>query len=145
MKIRAQPPVWVAALAILLPVAAAQDPDAPVKRPFEQPPRIIEVTAADFQFTPSTIHIKAGKNIQLRVTATDKTHGIRINPFPDGASKSTPPGLEFLYGEDCWKLRKGETVMIELVGRTPGTYTFSCCKQCGPDHKRMKGQLVVEP
>lgn len=143
MRIRTHASVLVAALAILMPVAAAQEPD--VVKPFEQPPQVIEVTAANFAFTPSSIHIKAGKNIQLRVTATDKTHAIRISPFPDGASKSTPPGLEFLFGEDCWKLKKGETAKIELVGHTPGTYTFTCCKQCGSGHKRMKGQLVVEP
>lgn len=143
MIIRSEALVLVAAFAILLPVAAAQEPD--IVKPFEQPPRIIEVTAANFEFTPSSIHIKAGKNIQLKVTATDKTHAIRINPFPDGGNNSTPPGLEFLLGQDCWKLKKGETVKIELVAHTPGTYTFTCCKQCGSGHKRMKGQLVVEP
>jgi heme/copper-type cytochrome/quinol oxidase subunit 2 len=133
----------IAALAIAAPAAISQD-EKPVK-PFAQPPNIIVITAADFQFTPSTIHIKAGQNIQLRVTATDKTHGIRINPFPDGAPSGTAPGLQFVYGEDCTKLKKGVTEKIELVGYTPGNYTFSCCKSCGSGHKRMKGQLIVDP
>jgi heme/copper-type cytochrome/quinol oxidase subunit 2 len=129
--------------AMAAPAAISQEA-APVK-PFEQPVHVIVVTATDFQFTPSAIHVKAGQNIQLQVTATDKTHGIRINPFPDGATVSTSPGLEFLYGEDCFKLKKGVTIKVELVGHTPGTYSFSCCKACGSGHKRMKGQLIVDP
>lgn len=143
MKTRIRILCAIAALGILAPLARAQEPSR--GKPFERPPKIIEVTAANFEFVPAVIHVRAGQNILLRVTATDKTHGIRINPFPDGANRGTPPGLEFLYGEDCWKLKKGEMVKIELIGHTPGTYTFSCCKQCGSGHKRMKGQLVVEP
>src|SRR5271156_5905886 len=133
----------IAGLALAAPVAISQESE-PVK-PFAQPPHIIVVTATDFQFPPSPIHIKAGQNIQLQVTATDKTHGIRINPFPDGAGGGTAPGLQFVYGEDCTKLKKGVMVKIELVGYTPGSYTFSCCKSCGSGHKRMKGQLIVDP
>ena len=132
----------IAIFALAAPAAVTQE-EKPA-RPFEQPPQVIVVTAADFQFTPSPIHIKARQNILLQVTARDKTHGIRINPFPDGVTGSTSPGLEFLYGEDCFKLKKGEMVKIELIGHTPGTYTFSCCKACGSGHKRMKGQLIVD-
>jgi cytochrome c oxidase subunit II len=114
-------------------------------RPFDQPPQIITMTAGNFEFTPPVIHIKLGKNIQLQVTSTDKTHGIRIKPFPDGAMKSTPPGLEFLYGEDCWKIKKGETAKIVFFAHAAGTYSFACCKECGSGHKRMKGQIIAEP
>jgi len=145
IRARTQAACWLVALAILVPAAAAQEPEAPVKRPFEQPAQIINVTAANFEFIPSSIHIKAGRHIQLVVTATDKTHAIRISPFPEGASGSTPPGLEFADGEDCWKLKKGVSVKIDLVGHMPGTYKFACCKQCGSGHKRMKGELVVDP
>jgi hypothetical protein len=75
----------------------------------------------------------------------DVTLGIRINPFPDGATNATPPGLYLLYGEDCWKLRKNETVPIDVVGETPGTYSYTCCKGCGKEHKGMRGQLIVDP
>jgi plastocyanin len=121
-----------------------QEEKAPA-RPFDQPPQIITMTAGNFEFTPPVIHIKLGKNIQLEVTATDKTHGIRINPFPDGATKSTPPGLEFVYGEDCWKIKKGETAKIVFFAHAAGTYSFTCCKECGSGHKRMKGQIIAEP
>lgn len=117
---------------------------APV-RPFGQPPEIINMTTENFEFTPAVVHVKLGKNIQLQVTSTDKTHGVRINPFPDGATKSTPPGIEFLYGEDCWKIKKGETAKIVFFAHTAGTYSITCCKECGAGHKSMKGQIIAEP
>jgi heme/copper-type cytochrome/quinol oxidase subunit 2 len=132
-------------LAALAQQSGRDEHEPPKVRPFEQPPQIMQVSAGNFAFTPPVVHVKVGQNIQLQVTTTDKTHGIRISPFPDGASKSTPPGLEFLYGEDCWKIEKGETVRIEFVAHTAGTYSFTCCKQCGSGHKRMKGQIVAEP
>jgi len=135
----------LAALILFAPAAWPQDDEKPPK-PFANPPQTtIVVTAAEFQFNPPRIHIKAGQYVMLQVTAKDKTHGIRINPFPDGSPSGTAPGLEFLYGEDCYKLKKGEMARIELIGHTPGTYMFSCCKQCGSGHKRMKGQLIVDP
>ena len=110
----------------------------------EKPPRVISVTAKDFDFEPALIHMKVGERIELDVTSSDKTHGIRINAFPDGAKTNTAPGLSFPNGEDCWKLKKGQTVVIGIVPTEPGTYTFICCKLCGSGHKKMKGQIIVD-
>jgi heme/copper-type cytochrome/quinol oxidase subunit 2 len=107
--------------------------------------KTVTLTAKNFQFDPAIIHIKVGQKVRLFVTAPDATLGIRINPFPEGAKTATPPGLYFVFGEDCWKLRKGETLPIDVVGDTPGTYSYTCCKGCGKEHKSMKGQLIVDP
>jgi plastocyanin len=109
------------------------------------PAKSLTLTAKNFQFDPAIIHIKVGQKVRLYVTAPDSTLGLRINSFPDGATPATPPGLYFVFGEDCWKLRKGETLPIDVVGDTPGTYTYTCCKGCGKEHKSMKGQLIVDP
>ncbi len=111
----------------------------------EKPPRVISVTAKDFEFEPALIHMKVDERVELDVMSSDKTHGIRIIPFPDGAKANTAPGLSFPSGEDCWKLKKGETVVIGVVPTEQGTYTFSCCKLCGSGHKKMKGQIIVDP
>ena len=111
----------------------------------EKPPRIISVTAKDFDFEPAVIHMKVDERVELDVTSSDKTHGIRITTFPDGARVNTAPGLSFANGEDCWKLKKGEMVEIGVVPTEPGTYTFTCCKLCGSGHKKMRGQIVVDP
>ena len=109
------------------------------------PAKSVTLTVQNFQFDPAIIHIKVGQKVRLFATSVDATLGIRINPFPDGAKTETPPGLYFVFGEDCWKLRKGETLPIDVVGDTPGTYSYTCCKGCGKEHKSMKGQLIVDP
>jgi heme/copper-type cytochrome/quinol oxidase subunit 2 len=115
------------------------------KRPAEPPPRIIAMTAKNFEFDPAVIHMKVGDKVRLQVISSDRTHGLHISAFPDGAKANTAPGLAFIFGEDCWKLKKGESVPVDIEATEPGTYSFQCCKACGTGHKRMKGQLIVEP
>ena len=109
------------------------------------PPRIIPMTAKDFEFDPAVIHMKVGDRVRLEVISSDRTHGLHISAFPDGAKTNTPPGLAFIFGEDCWKLKKGESVPVDIEATEPGTYSFQCCKSCGTGHIRMKGQIIVEP
>jgi cytochrome c oxidase subunit II len=116
------------------------------KRPaVEAPGRVITMTAKDFEFDPAEIHLRVGDKVRLQVISTDRTHGIHISAFPEGAQSNTPPGLSFIFGEDCWKLRKGEAVPIDIDATEPGTYFFTCCKSCGNGHKTMKGRILVEP
>jgi cytochrome c oxidase subunit II len=115
------------------------------ERPPEKPPRIVQVTAKNFEFEPAVIRVKAGEKVQLKLTSADRTHGIHINPFPEGGQPNTPPGLSFTYGDDCLKLKKDLTATLEFTAEAPGTYAFSCCKKCGTGHGKMKGQIIVEP
>jgi cytochrome c oxidase subunit 2 len=113
--------------------------------PTASPPRVIAITAKDFEFDPAEIHLKVGEKVRLQVTSSNRTHGIHISAFPDGAKANTPPGLAFIFGEDCWKLKKGEAVPVDIEATEPGTYSFLCCKSCGTGHKQMKGRIYVEP
>ena len=127
---------------------STQDEKPPKEKPqrsVEQPPRIIAMAAKDFEFDPALIHLKVGEKVQLRVISSDRTHGLHISAFPDGAKVNTPPGLAFIFGEDCWKLKKGESVPVDIEATEPGTYSFTCCRSCGTGHKRMRGQIIVEP
>ena len=124
---------------LALPVRAQQPP------PSTKPVQEIQMTAKDFEFDPPIVHVKVGTSVKLTVTSTDRTHGIRINSFPEGAAGNTPPGLEFVFGQDCFKLKKNDPVTIEFIAHDAGTYSFTCCKLCGTGHKRMKGQIIVDP
>lgn len=115
------------------------------EKPSRKPPRMIQVTAKNFEFEPSVIRVKSGEKIQLKLTSVDRTHGIHISPFPEGGHPNTPPGLSFTYGDDCLKLKKDLTDTLEFTAEAPGTYAFSCCKKCGTGHGKMKGQIIVEP
>lgn len=103
------------------------------------------MTAKNFEFDPPEIHVRQGAAIELHIVSSDHTHGIHISPFSDGAKTDTPPGLSFVDGEDCYKLKKDEEVVIHFTGMDPGTYSFKCCKLCGTGHKRMVGKIVVDP
>jgi cytochrome c oxidase subunit 2 len=107
--------------------------------------KIIEVSAKKYEYNPSSIHVKRGTKVQLRITATDHTHGFKIGLFPDGSDSNGSPGLAFTSPQDCWKIEKGQSSTIEFVAQTAGTYSFKCCVRCGLGHSGMKGQLIVDP
>ena len=107
--------------------------------------QVIEVTAKKYEYTPSPIHVKRGAQVQLKITSLDKTHGFKINLYPDGSDAKGDPGLIFSSKEDCFKIEKGTPTVVQFVARTPGTYSFHCCNRCGIGHGGMKGQLIVEP
>jgi cytochrome c oxidase subunit II len=111
----------------------------------DQDVQIIEVSAKKYEYTPSPIRVKRGTQVQLKITALDKTHGFKINLYPDGSDTKGDPGLIFSSKEDCFKIEKGAPTVVQFVARAPGTYSFHCCNRCGIGHSGMKGELIVEP
>jgi|SRR5450432_655630 cytochrome c oxidase subunit 2 len=107
--------------------------------------QVIEVVAKKYEFTPSPIRVKLGAKVQLTITSLDKTHGFKINLYPDGSDGKGDPGLVFASNEDCFKVEKGPPTEVPFEAHTPGTYSFHCCNRCGLGHGGMKGQLIVEP
>jgi cytochrome c oxidase subunit II len=112
----------------------------------DQEGQVIEMSAKKYEYSPSPIRVKRGTKVQLRITALDRTHGIKINLSPDGSDQKNDSGLIFSSNnDDCFKLEKGIPTVVQFVARTPGTYSFHCCNRCGIGHGGMKGQIVVEP
>jgi cytochrome c oxidase subunit II len=111
----------------------------------EQGVQVIEVTAKKYEYTPSPIRVKLGAKVQLKITSLDKTHGFKINLYPDRSGEKGDPGLVLSSKEDCFKIEKGTPIVVQFEARTPGTYSFHCCNRCGIGHSGMKGQLIVEP
>lgn len=107
--------------------------------------QVIEVRAKKYEFTPSPIRVKQGARVQLKITATDHSHGFRITPFPSGVDAKGAQGLVFSSSPGCVKIEEGHTEIVEFVAQTPGSYPFSCCVHCGWSHRSMKGELIVEP
>jgi cytochrome c oxidase subunit 2 len=110
--------ILLAAGAILanLPIASAQ---AQTVR--------IDMKASRYQFTPSTIRVKAGTPVELHVVSTDVVHGFAIQALKINE-----------------RLNPGKEVVIRFTPTKAGRYPFICSVFCGPQHSDMKGELVVE-
>ena len=89
-------------------------------------PRIIEVTARRFSFSPNVITAAAGESVILEVKSVDFTHGLN---FPD-----------FKIRAD---LLPGRVTRIELPAQREGVYEFLCDNFCGDGHEEMHGKLVI--
>jgi len=107
--------------------------------------QVIEVTAKKYEYNPSTIRVKKGTKVELKIHALDRVHGFKISQYPDGSDGKGTPGLVFSDFQDGWKVEKDKDTVIDFTANTPGTYTFKCSNFCGFGHMHMKGQLVVEP
>ena len=93
----------------------------------QQAPRVIDVKAKKYDFQPSTIEVQQGERVVLRVTSTDRLHGIGIKKF--GVDREVP---------------KGQTVEVEFVASSAGTFEILCTEDCGKGHDDMVGTLVVK-
>ena len=92
-----------------------------------QEPQKITVTAKKYEFSPSTIEVKAGQPVEITFQSEDTKHGFECKDL----------GIEkVVFDKD-----KPETVTF--TPEKPGTYEFKCAKFCGMGHSKMKGSIVV--
>ena len=93
----------------------------------EARPRVIEITAQRFSFTPNVITLKAGEPVTLRLTSADVTHGLFLRPLKIDA-----------------EIVPGNVTEIALTPEKAGTYVAICHHFCGVNHGAMKMTIVVE-
>jgi cytochrome c oxidase subunit 2 len=108
-------------------------------------PKVIEVSAKKYEFSPAEIRVKTGEKVELRVHSVDETHGVKLSLYPEGAKDKKTPGLVFETPEENGKVAKGTDQVLDFAAKEPGTYDFVCAKFCGFGHDKMKGKLIVEP
>jgi len=90
--------------------------------------RVLPVTLADFAFRPSTLRVRAGEAVNLRLVNTGRiTHDLYV------------PALDFRV-----TVEPGEEVLAGLPALQPGTYELYCSL---PGHREagMRGTLVATP
>ncbi len=92
----------------------------------------IYMTAIRSHFNPEHITLKQGDKVRWHITNTerafDATHGFAVPVYNITAS-----------------LEPGETVTIEFIADTAGTFPFYCSEFCSALHLEMMGYLMVEP
>lgn len=90
-------------------------------------PRIVEITARRFGFTPDTITLKKNETVILRLKSEDVPHGffLRALKLDEDISPDAP-------------------TEITVTPTTAGTFTTICDHFCGANHGNMKMTIVVE-
>ncbi len=83
----------------------------------------------NFGFNQDPTLIKVGDHVILHVKSTEGNHGIMI------------PGL----GLSTHAIAEGDSQTIEFDAKDAGSFQYFCNVPCGPGHKSMRGQIVVEP
>jgi cytochrome c oxidase subunit 2 len=114
------------------PSPAPQSEPAPAPTPAPSPaPQAVKeftVTAKNWEFAPSSITVKKGDRVRLKITSVDVAHGLALTDF--NVSVHVEPG---------------QTQTVEFVADKVGTFTFFCNVFCGEGHRGMKGIFVVQP
>jgi cytochrome c oxidase subunit 2 len=89
-------------------------------------PKVIEISAKKFEFTPSEITLKKGEPVILRLSSTDRVHGFLSKPLkidtdiPNDGSKD-----------------------VAVTPDTAGNFTVICDHYCGTGHGNMKMTVKV--
>jgi|HubBroStandDraft_1064217.scaffolds.fasta_scaffold1192342_2 cytochrome c oxidase subunit 2 len=89
-------------------------------------PKVIEITAQKFEFTPSEITLKKGEPVILRLTSTDRVHGFMSKPLKVDTD-----------------IPAGKTTDIAVTPDTTGDFTIICDHYCGTGHGNVKMKATV--
>jgi cytochrome c oxidase subunit 2 len=90
-------------------------------------PRVIELSAKRFEFTPSQLTLVRGEPVTLRVSAADRDHGLYQKELHIALDLTTAKVAEV-------------TITPEKAGR----YVAICDHFCGSGHGNMKLVITVE-
>jgi cytochrome c oxidase subunit 2 len=92
-----------------------------------QEPRVIDVAAQRFSFSPSEVRLRRGEPVTVRVTSADVTHGLYLKPL--GIDAEVAPG---------------KTTEVTFTPQVAGRFTAICHHFCGAGHGNMHLVIVVE-
>src|SRR5262245_38234955 len=90
-------------------------------------PKVVEITAKRFEFTPNKITLKKGEPVTIRLTSADVTHGFFLRPLK----------IDELISPD-------KPTEVTITPQTAGTFTTICDHFCVLHHGSMKMTVVVE-
>src|SRR3989344_5066198 len=90
------------------------------------PVKEFSMIAKKWQFDPSTINVKQGDKVRLKIKSIDVTHGFSLPDF--NVNENLEPEKE---------------VVVEFIADKKGEFSFFCSVFCGEGHSGMKGKLIV--
>jgi lipoprotein-anchoring transpeptidase ErfK/SrfK len=99
-------------------------PAAPVED--ERPVERFDVSAQNYEFSPSTITVKKGNRVRIEVRAMDRTYGFAIMDY--GVNQLVP---------------SGESVVVSFIAEKSGTFEIKNTHITSGAARNMVGSLVV--
>ncbi len=90
-------------------------------------PRVVEIVARRFQFTPNVVTLRKGEPVILRLRSEDVTHGFFQRPL----------GIDTV-------IVPGKVTEVPLTPTASGRYAVICHHFCGAGHGNMKMTIAVE-
>ena len=89
-------------------------------------PKVIEISAKKFEFSPSQITLKKGEPVILRLSSSDRVHGFMSKPL------KIDTDIPADKSED-----------VAVTPDTAGDFTVICDHYCGTGHGNMKMKVSV--
>ena len=89
-------------------------------------PKVIEISAKKFEFTPSEITLKKGEPVILRLSSSDRVHGFMSKPLKIDTD-----------------IPNDKTKDVAITPDTAGNFTVICDHYCGTGHGNMKMKVTV--
>src|SRR5271166_6052724 len=93
----------------------------------DAPPRVIEIKAKKFEFSPNQLTLKKGETVTLHLVSEDRVHGF----------------FQRTLGIDS-DIDPAKSNDITVTPRDPGTYQVICDHYCGYGHGNMNMTIVVQ-
>lgn len=90
-------------------------------------PKVIEIVAKRFQFTPSEVTLRKDEPVILRLRSEDVTHGFYMKKLGIDAT-----------------IEPGKSTDVRITPHQAGKFVTICDHFCGTGHGNMKMTLVVE-
>jgi cytochrome c oxidase subunit 2 len=87
----------------------------------------VDISAKRFAFTPSEVHLRAGEPVTIRLTSTDRAHGLFVKELHIELDANV-----------------NEPDSITITPDHAGTYTAICDHYCGSGHGSMKMKFIVD-
>ena len=89
-------------------------------------PKVIEISAKKFEFSPSQITLKKGEPVILRLSSSDRVHGFMSKPLKIDTD-----------------IPADKTEDVVVTPDTAGDFTVICDHYCGTGHGNMKMKVTV--
>jgi cytochrome c oxidase subunit 2 len=89
-------------------------------------PKVIEISAKKFEFSPNEITLKKGEPVILRLSSSDRVHGFMSKPLKIDTD-----------------IPSDTTKDVAVTPDTAGNFTVICDHYCGTGHGNMKMKVTV--